>query len=197
VARHHEVVAETAAHPLRRCAAAAAAHPGRQARRGADRAHPRGDPPVPPRPAPLAGVGLRRPGPGTNHRGRARPAGQGPLAQPDRPAVPGYQHARPYRDRRCRRPRPVPARSERRGARRQRRRAERLHRGASARRRDRRPLRRLDREPLRPRPARRQRLPDGPAGGAAVVPRPRHGRDPADRVRRPGRPVDPPRPARA
>src|SRR6266566_7969574 len=58
--------------------------------------------------------------------------------------------------------------------------ADRLYGRASARRGDRRPLRWLDRERLRPRPARGQRLPDGPAGGAAVVPRPRHGGDPAD-----------------
>src|SRR4051812_30869526 len=43
-------------------------------------------------------------------------------------------------------------------------------------------LRRLGREPVRPRPARRLPLPDGPARGAPLVPRSRHGHHQARRL---------------
>ena len=189
------VVASVSVNSVRRCFAAAAAAFGARARRAPDRSHPGGVPSLPPRPAPVARVGVRGQRARTDDRGRARPASPCRVAQRARrrPARPG--HGRAGRDRRRWRAGAVPARAERRHRRSARGGAEGLHGRAPARRPDAGSLRRLDGEHLGSGPARGQRLSDGPARGVALVPRPRDGRHAVYRVRGTGRPVDRSRPA--
>ena len=186
----YRVVADVSVDSVRRCFAPAAAAFGARARRPPNRSHPGGRSSLSPRPAPVARVGVRGDRARTDDRSRARPAGPCRVAQRPRRRAARPSHGRASRDRRRWRRGAVPAWAERRHPRSARGGADGLHGRAPARRPDAGSLRRLDGEHLCSGPARGQRLSNGSARGAAVVPRPCDGRNAVYRVRGPGRPVD-------